>query len=750
MVFSRGAFAAGRNRSRRNLDIIPGMDNRRYRNGSHQVRGNARRPFRHVRRIQKIANSATVHYSLLPIRYSDSTPSVVLCYDAMGRQTRAVDAAGITTFAYDSFGSLTNETVIGVAGTNTIERLYDAFGRDAGYALNGVRQSTLAYDPSTGRLATMLAAGSETPFAWSYLAGSELKSSLTYPNGIVASWAYDSRNNFIQVRNASTVPSSPSMTSNDFEIIFQYDYTYDAAGRRIGCAKSGSAFTTPDTNSYLYNTRSELTNATAAVDSAYRYSYDFDDIGNRNTSSERDMNATYAANNLNQYMSVDAFVPQYDADGNQTLVKTATGVWSVTYNGENRPIRWKNGDTVITMSFDRMGRRVTKNAQRFVYDGYLQIANHHSSTSTSYFNYYIWDPTEPVATRPLAWQRGTSVAYYTHDGNKNVSEVIASNTDVAAHYEYAPFGALTISRGGDKNIASSTPIHYSLSPIRYLNPWRFSSEYAEDDTATVYYNYRHYEPVTGRWMQRDPIEEEGGISLYSFNWNLVLGRYDVLGLYLGWDDGIVLGAGFLGGLACTGVSDLVNWELSSWETYLGNGVTGAIFSEGVYLFPGLGLAGMAGLGAVSSGAGNLVAQAAETSFFTSGTIDACEFEVSIAMGAAFGLLPVPKVPKVNAGQGSYLQIARQIHTVYVNGSRKSMRVRTVFKAAAGSSWNAGIIYTPVQDVISDPVVDFAGYLLYFNQSVSLEINSATGYYNSYRNSVEVLKFEIPLSGANGR
>ena len=27
------------------------------------------------------------------------------------------------------------------------------------------------------------------------------------------------------------------------------------------------------------------------------------------------------------------------------------------------------------MSFDRMGRRVTKNDLRFVYDGYLQIAN---------------------------------------------------------------------------------------------------------------------------------------------------------------------------------------------------------------------------------------------------------------------------------------------------------------------------------------------------------------------------------------
>ena len=287
------------------------------------------------------------------------------------------------------------------------------------------------------------------------------------------------------------------------------------------CAKSGSAFVTPDTNSYLYNARSELTNATAAVDTSYRYTYNFDDIGNRETSSERGTNSVYTASQLNQYTTVDDFTPTYDADGNQTVVKTATGIWQITYNGENRPVRWTQGDTVITMSFDRMGRRVTKNDQRFVYNGYLQICNYNSSTSTSHFNYYIWDPTEPVATRPLAWTTPTTnhespiTNFYTHDGNKNVSEVIAFNNDVAAHYEYAPFGAVTVSRG-----TSAT-----------ANPWRFSSEYAEDETATVYYNYRHYEPVTGRWLQRDPIGEEGGLSMYLFVDNDTVLGDDYRGLF---------------------------------------------------------------------------------------------------------------------------------------------------------------------------------------------------------------------------
>ena len=283
--------------------------------------------------------------------------------------------------------------------------------------------------------------------------------------------------------------------------------------RCISCAHSGSDFATPDTNSYRYNVCSELTSATAAVDSDYSYGYNFDDIGNRKTSAERGTNSVYTASQLNQYTAVDDFTPTYDADGNETVVKTATGIWNVTYNGENRPVRWTQGDTVITMSFDRMGRRVTKNDQRFVYNGYLQIANFRSTATTSDYNYCLWDPTEPVATRPLVWTKNDISSYYAFDGNKNVSEVLAADGSVSAHYEYAPFGALTVSHG-----TSAT-----------ANPFRFSSEYAEDDTATVYYNYRHYEPATGRWLRRDPVGNVSSRNLYAFMFNIDY-RTDCLGL----------------------------------------------------------------------------------------------------------------------------------------------------------------------------------------------------------------------------
>ena len=185
----------------------------------------------------------------------------------------------------------------------------------------------------------------------------------------------------------------------------------------------------------------------------------------------------------------------YDDDGNQTLITTKTGLWRVTYNGENRPILWvrDSDNTTLSMCYDHMGRRREKNAQRFFYDGYLQVADNNANT-------YTWDCTERVATRPLSWLRANSSAFYTHDGNKSVSEVVDVEGSVSAHYEYAPFGAV-ISQLGSTAAA---------------NPWRFSSESAEDDTATVYYNYRHYEPVMGRWTSRDPLNVCIPVARYVF------------------------------------------------------------------------------------------------------------------------------------------------------------------------------------------------------------------------------------------
>ena len=52
------------------------------------------------------------------------------------------------------------------------------------------------------------------------------------------------------------------------------------------------------------------------------------------------------------------------------------------------------------------------------------------------------------------------------------------------------------------------------------------------ETGLYYYGYRYYDPVTGRWPSRDPIEEDGGFNLYGFVGNDGANRRDIMGLLM--------------------------------------------------------------------------------------------------------------------------------------------------------------------------------------------------------------------------
>ncbi len=44
----------------------------------------------------------------------------------------------------------------------------------------------------------------------------------------------------------------------------------------------------------------------------------------------------------------------------------------------------------------------------------------------------------------------------------------------------------------------------------------FSTKYHDREVGLIAYQLRSYSPTLGRWLNRDPIEEEGGVNLYGF------------------------------------------------------------------------------------------------------------------------------------------------------------------------------------------------------------------------------------------
>jgi len=63
-----------------------------------------------------------------------------------------------------------------------------------------------------------------------------------------------------------------------------------------------------------------------------------------------------------------------------------------------------------------------------------------------------------------------------------------------------------------------------------VQPVQWSGEMHDEEPALVYYNYRYYNPKDGRWINRDPIAEQGGWNLYGFVGNSTQDQVDALGL----------------------------------------------------------------------------------------------------------------------------------------------------------------------------------------------------------------------------
>ena len=153
--------------------------------------------------------------------------------------------------------------------------------------------------------------------------------------------------------------------------------------------------------------------------------------------------------------------------------------------------------------------------EKFVYDGYkliqvLDALNDNAVTMT-----FVWHPESTGLDTPFSMTYDGETYYYVTDGNKNVTALLDADGNRAAEYIYHPFGT----------------IYSKTGPMVDLNPFRFSSEYHDDETGLVYYNYRYYSPELGRWIKRDPIEEEGGVNLYAMVGNNPIMYNDLLGLY---------------------------------------------------------------------------------------------------------------------------------------------------------------------------------------------------------------------------
>jgi len=124
-----------------------------------------------------------------------------------------------------------------------------------------------------------------------------------------------------------------------------------------------------------------------------------------------------------------------------------------------------------------------------------------------------------VTTADLDQPDSLTTYYPCYDANGNITEYVDAAGNIRAHYEYSPFGEIVVQSGD----LADTFTH------------RFSTKPFDAETSLVMYQLRPYASGLGRFLSRDPVQEEGGINLYGICANNGVNKADPFGL-LSWDD----------------------------------------------------------------------------------------------------------------------------------------------------------------------------------------------------------------------
>jgi RHS repeat-associated protein len=351
----------------------------------------------------------------------------------------------------------------------------------------------------------------------------------------------------------------------------QYEYAYDDIGNRISSKEGGdnsgqalrsSAYSRNSLNQYTARTNASfvdilgLANASAAVSvngvaASRRGEYFRRELAITNAAGPVATTTTVAAlsggsssNLVGTLLSPPANqVLTYDADGNLL----SDGLWDYTWDGENRLLSVQSATTLaaaqrrrVSWQYDAAGRRIRQttagwngsnstwtnaNDLKLLYDGWACIAEL-NATNNALITSYAWGldlsgtPTGAGGVGGLLWIRpnGGAAHFAVYDGNGNVIGLVDGSTGLeSARYEYDTFGN-TIRLTGTGTIARD-------------NKFRFSTKRTEPESNLILYEYRPYSSTLGRWPNRDPIGEKGGLNIHGFARNDPIQGFDPLGLW---------------------------------------------------------------------------------------------------------------------------------------------------------------------------------------------------------------------------
>jgi RHS repeat-associated protein len=250
----------------------------------------------------------------------------------------------------------------------------------------------------------------------------------------------------------------------------------------------------------------------------------FDETGNwlSNYTSSPALTQSRTHNKANEIATISGITaPTFDGTGNmKTMPKP--GAWSttctLTWDAWNRLITCTDGTTTTTNRYDALARRIRKSitggeVRDYYYDKqWRSIEERLSGTfSGPDKTRHVWSPFDRWTL--IRRQRETAGTLTdTHFCLKDYLDpaaLISPAAVVVERFSYDSFGPVRFMNAAFVTQSSSS----------YAWTFLFHAEFIDTESGLYNYGYRFYHPQLGRWINRDPIAELGGLNLFAAFFN---------------------------------------------------------------------------------------------------------------------------------------------------------------------------------------------------------------------------------------
>nr|MBA2393449.1 RHS repeat-associated core domain-containing protein [Ktedonobacteraceae bacterium] len=313
--------------------------------------------------------------------------------------------------------------------------------------------------------------------------------------------SYDNVGNVLGL--STTVPTSSGSTQTEQEA-----FCYDALNRVTWAGNAG----TPAGGDHCMWSAPGSTPLPA-----YTQHFSYDDLdrlttGAAGTLSYANASHVHATTNLstvpNPYATYDAMgnmtCRNVDPSSSHTCGTTPTGA-QMTYDSEGRLASWTAPSgtiSSITYLYDNEGNRVlqhqsttaggtTTTTDTVTFNSYTETVITGGTTLTS--QYYT------VGGQRVAMKQGNALYYLLGNILGSVSVVLKNDGTFQAAQLFAPYGTTRYTQG-------TVPTTYN-----------FTGQRLDSQTGLLYYNFRYYDPVVGRFTRADTVQTNGqGMDPYAY------------------------------------------------------------------------------------------------------------------------------------------------------------------------------------------------------------------------------------------